>query len=61
MGGLTEYRGAAQDSFWSWRELMYRFLDRLDAIHRRVTVPLVVHGGTSFPADAVDAAGGLAA
>jgi ketose-bisphosphate aldolase len=31
-------------------------LDRLDAIHRRVDVPLVVHGGTSFPADAVDAA-----
>ncbi len=29
-------------------------LDRLDAIHRRVEVPLVVHGGTSFPAEAVD-------
>jgi formimidoylglutamate deiminase len=24
-GGLTEYRGQAQDSFWSWRTLMYRF------------------------------------
>lgn len=24
-GGLTEFRGAAQDSFWSWRTLMYRF------------------------------------
>ena len=23
--GLTEYRGAAQDSFWSWRTQMYRF------------------------------------
>ena len=23
--GLTEYRGAADDSFWSWRERMYRF------------------------------------
>ena len=22
-GGLTEYRGQAQDSFWSWRELVY--------------------------------------
>jgi fructose/tagatose bisphosphate aldolase len=31
-------------------------LDRLDAVHRRVGVPLVVHGGTSFPADAVEAA-----
>jgi ketose-bisphosphate aldolase len=31
-------------------------LDRLDAIHRRVGVPLAVHGGTSFPAGAVEAA-----
>lgn len=23
--GLTEYRGAGDDSFWSWRERMYRF------------------------------------
>lgn len=30
MAGLTEYRGAAQDSFWSWRTLMYRFASRLD-------------------------------
>jgi formiminoglutamate deiminase len=30
MAGLTEYRGMAQDDFWSWRELMYRFLDHLD-------------------------------
>lgn len=28
-GGLTEFRGAAQDSFWSWRTLMYRFAARL--------------------------------
>lgn len=31
-------------------------LDRLEAVHRRVDVPLVVHGGTSFPPDAVDPA-----
>jgi len=31
-------------------------LERLEAVHRRVPVPLVVHGGTSFPRDAVDAA-----
>jgi len=31
-------------------------LERLDAVHRRVGVPLVVHGGTSFPASAVEAA-----
>ena len=23
--GLTEYRAESQDSFWSWRNLMYRF------------------------------------
>ncbi len=28
-------------------------LDRLEAIHRSTSVPLVAHGGTSFPADAV--------
>jgi len=28
-------------------------LDRLGSIHRRVDVPLVIHGGTSFPATAV--------
>ncbi|MGE0312168.1 MAG: formimidoylglutamate deiminase [Lautropia sp.] len=27
--GLTEFRGAARDSFWSWRTLMYRFATRL--------------------------------
>ena len=29
IAGLTEYRGAAQDSFWSWRTLMYRFALKL--------------------------------
>ncbi|MGH8804940.1 MAG: formimidoylglutamate deiminase [Polaromonas sp.] len=29
LAGLTEYRGQAQDSFWSWRTLMYRFAARL--------------------------------
>ena len=29
MAGLTELRGASADNFWSWRELMYRFVDRL--------------------------------
>lgn len=28
MAGLTERRGPSADDFWSWRELMYRFLDR---------------------------------
>jgi formiminoglutamate deiminase len=26
MAGLTEYRGPGADNFWSWRELMYRFV-----------------------------------
>ena len=31
MAGLTEARGPdANDSFWTWRRLMYRFLDHLD-------------------------------
>lgn len=29
MAGLSETRGASEDSFWTWREVMYRFLDRL--------------------------------
>ena len=34
MAGLAEHRGngasgASDDNFWSWREVMYRFLDRL--------------------------------
>jgi formimidoylglutamate deiminase len=29
MAGLTEVRASAQDDFWSWRELMYRFVERL--------------------------------
>ncbi len=29
MAGLTEHRTGGRDSFWTWRELMYRFLDRL--------------------------------
>jgi formimidoylglutamate deiminase len=32
-GGLTEYRGETQDSFWSWRTLMYRFASRITPEH----------------------------
>jgi formimidoylglutamate deiminase len=31
MAGLTEIRGATADSFWTWRELMYRFVGRMTA------------------------------
>jgi formimidoylglutamate deiminase len=29
MAGMTEAKGVGDDSFWTWRTLMYRFLDRL--------------------------------
>jgi formimidoylglutamate deiminase len=29
MAGLTERRGTEADSFWTWREQMYRFVERL--------------------------------
>ncbi len=29
MAGMTETRGPQRDSFWTWRVLMYRFLDHL--------------------------------
>ena len=29
MAGLAERRGPTADSFWTWREVMYRFLDRV--------------------------------
>lgn len=35
MAGLTERRGETADSFWTWREAMYRFVDRIgpDDLH----------------------------
>ena len=30
MAGLAECAGTGDDSFWTWREVMYRFVDRLD-------------------------------
>jgi formimidoylglutamate deiminase len=29
MAGLTERAGPGEDSFWTWRDLMYRFLERV--------------------------------
>lgn len=29
MAGMTEFRAAGRESFWTWRDLMYRFLDHL--------------------------------
>lgn len=32
MAGLAEVRGPSADSFWTWREVMYRFLERLGPV-----------------------------
>ncbi|SFB68817.1 formimidoylglutamate deiminase [Polaromonas sp. OV174] len=52
LAGLTEYRGEAQDSFWSWRTLMYRFAsrlspDQLEAIALGLYVEMLEAGYTS--------------
>ena len=30
LAGMTEYRTAGRDSFWTWRDLMYRFAQEID-------------------------------
>lgn len=51
-GGLTEFRGAAPDSFWSWRTLMYRFAarispDQVEAIATWLYIEMLEAGYTS--------------
>ncbi|MFC6686659.1 formimidoylglutamate deiminase [Jhaorihella thermophila] len=42
MAGLTESRGPdPRDTFWTWRELMYRFLDRIDPDRAEAITALV--------------------
>lgn len=41
MAGMTEYRSARHDDFWSWRKLMYRFLDVLTPDHIEAVAALV--------------------
>ncbi len=42
MAGLTERRGPnPSDSFWTWRQLMFRFLDRLTPDHVEAIAALV--------------------
>lgn len=50
--GLTEYRGAADDSFWSWRDRMYRFAaaltpDALEDIATQLYIEMLQAGYTS--------------
>ncbi len=30
MAGLAEYKLSGKDSFWTWRDMMYQFLDKID-------------------------------
>ena len=51
-GGLTEFRGQPQDSFWTWRSLMYRFAaaitpQQLEAIATGLYVEMLEGGYTS--------------
>ena len=53
MAGLSETRGASDDSFWTWREVMYRFLDRLtpedaQAIAAQAYVEMLESGFTAI-------------
>jgi formimidoylglutamate deiminase len=52
MAGLTEIRGETQDSFWTWRELMYRFAlrmtpDDVEAVAMQAFVEMLESGFTS--------------
>lgn len=51
LAGLTEYRGQERDTFWTWRELMYRFLaqmspDDIEAISAQAYVEMLEAGFT---------------
>jgi formimidoylglutamate deiminase len=53
MAGLAERRGPQGDSFWTWREVMYRFLERLtpddvEAIAAMAMVEMLEGGFTSL-------------
>jgi formimidoylglutamate deiminase len=52
MAGLTERAGPAGDDFWTWRDLMYRFVSRLgpdevEAIAAQLQVELLKQGYTA--------------
>lgn len=41
MAGMTEFRLAGRDSFWTWRELMYRFVNRITPEQMQAIAALV--------------------
>lgn len=52
LGGLTEKAGDGPDSFWTWRDLMYRFArnitpDHVEAIAAQLFAECLRHGYTS--------------
>ena len=52
MAGLTERSGPSGDNFWTWRELMYRFLERItpednEAIATQLYIEMLKAGYTS--------------
>ena len=52
MAGLTEMRGPGDDDFWTWRELMYRFVERVTpaqarAIATHLYIEMLLHGYTA--------------
>ncbi len=52
LGGLTETAGEGPDSFWTWRDLMYRFArnitpDHIEAIAAQLYAECLRHGYTS--------------
>ncbi len=49
MAGLAEYRGSARDTFWTWRETMYRFAltmspDDVEAVGAQLYVEMLEAG-----------------
>lgn len=49
MAGMTEVRGSGSDSFWSWRELMYRFAlsmtpDQMEAVATQLYMEMLESG-----------------
>ena len=52
LAGLTEYRGTGPDSFWTWRDLMYRFAalltpDELEDIATHLYIEMLRAGYTA--------------
>ncbi len=52
IAGLSEYRGNPTDSFWSWRDIMYRFVGKMSAddihvIAKQLYIEMLKAGYTS--------------